>query len=170
MGYNNLFKRFETFTKLFFSEFWLLILILFTAVVSLQTNEALDLKICQPELISKQLSVRGGFDKDLHKKLQQHFPDWEDRMLYQERQSKFYKSAYLKQKELERVRIRPTSKTYSKQELDALDYFNGCGFYKRQQDYKQPPNIFDSRESFLLKMHNTKAREKFLDYYNSKSD
>ena len=46
-----------------------------------------------------------------------------------------------------------------------INYFKGKGYYARYQDLSAAPNIFDTRQSFLLKMHDTSAREKFLKKY-----
>ena len=39
-----------------------------------------------------------------------------------------------------------------------MDYFNGTGFYQKEQDPTRKPNIFDTRQTFLLKMHDDKLR------------
>ena len=54
------------------------------------------------------------------------------------------------------------------QEQDAFDYFNGTGFYKNHQNPKTLPNIFDTRQSFLLKMESREVRETFLNSYNNR--
>ena len=48
------------------------------------------------------------------------------------------------------------------QEHDAINYFIGQGFYRSKQDFRTEPNIFDTRESFLIKMHNESNRNSFL--------
>ncbi len=53
-------------------------------------------------------------------------------------------------------------KLLSPEEQDAINYFTGQGFYSSQQDFKTKPNIFDTRETFLLKMHNESNRDRFL--------
>ena len=58
---------------------------------------------------------------------------------------------------------------YTKEELDAIDYFQGTGFYARQQDPKMKPNIYDTRQSFLLKMHDDQMRDEFLASFNRKN-
>ena len=57
-----------------------------------------------PELIRiiRQKSNK-KLDSDLHRKLEQNFPDWEGRMNFQQKQGKFYKSAMKKQVELKRL-------------------------------------------------------------------
>jgi len=39
--------------------------------------------------------------------------------------------------------------------------------FTKYQDSKIKPNIFDTRNSFLLKMHNHKLRKEFLDSFNN---
>jgi hypothetical protein len=53
-------------------------------------------------------------------------------------------------------------KLLSTEEQDAINYFTGQGFYDSQQDVRTEPNIFDTRESFLFKMHNESNRNRFL--------
>lgn len=89
-------------------------------------------------------------------------PDWEARMDYQKKQEKFYKSAIKKQTELKRLRIKDTSGFYTKKEENAINYFHGKGFYAKQQDPNVKPNIFDTRQSFLIKMHNPVMRKNFI--------
>ena len=55
----------------------------------------------------------------------------------------------------------------TKDEQDAIDYFHGTDFYKRLQDRAIKPNKFDSRKSFLLKMHDDKLRDDFLNSFKS---
>ena len=70
--------------------------------------------------------------------------------------------------ELKRTKLSDKEYYYTKEELDAISYFRGTGFYKKQQDPKVHPNIFDTRQSFLRKMQDPRAREKFLDYLDNK--
>ena len=72
----------------------------------------------------------------------------------------------MKQAELRRVRMIDRPSLYTKEELDAIDYFRGTGFYARQQDPKMKPNIYDTRQSFLLKMHDDQMRNGFLNTIN----
>ncbi len=102
--------------------------------------------------------------------MEQHFPDWDGRMAYQQRQEKFYKSAMIKKREIQRLRILETPNFYTKEELDAISYFQGTGFYSKHQDTKVKPNIFDTRQSFLLKMHDDKLRNEFLDSFNHRNN
>lgn len=55
----------------------------------------------------------------------------------------------------------------TKDEQDSIDYFNGQNFYKYYQSLETPPNIYDTRWSFLLKVEKNKnMRENFLKTYN----
>jgi hypothetical protein len=53
-----------------------------------------------------------------------------------------------------------------REKQDAINYFQSTGFYKEQQNPKTKPNIFDIRQSFLMKLHDKKLRDKFLDSFN----
>ena len=46
-------------------------------------------------------------------------------MDYQKKQEEFYKSAIKKQIQLKRLRIQDTSSFYTKEEVDAINYFHG---------------------------------------------
>jgi hypothetical protein len=98
--------------------------------------------------------------------LRKHFPDWEERMNYQKKQEKIYRSGLARMTEAKRVGMEKTFKL-TKKEQDAFDYFNGKNFYKEYQSIETPPNIFDTRWSFLLKIEKNKdMRENFLKSYN----
>lgn len=99
--------------------------------------------------------------------LKQYFPDWDERVNYQNKQVEFYKSGLCRISEAKRVGM-PNSLKLTPQEADAFDYFRGTNFYKSHQNVKTPPNIFDTRRSFLLKMENKEMRDKFLKAYNRK--
>jgi len=90
-------------------------------------------------------------------------------MDYQKKQEEFYKSVMERKREIKRLRLLDNKDWYSKEELDAMDYFNGIGFYQKEQDSTQKPNIFDIRQTFLLKMHDDKLRNDFLNSFNSKN-
>lgn len=105
-------------------------------------------------------------DSDLHRRLERHFPDWKERMDYQKRQEEIYKSAMRKRNEIKRLRLLENSDFYTKEELDAIAYFEGTGKYAEYQDLRTKPNIFDSRQSFLLKMHDESLRNEFLNSFN----
>ena len=98
------------------------------------------------------------------------FPDWPERIVYQKEQEKFYKSARAKLQEARKFRIpnKFVGKLLTVPEKDALNYFNGTGFYKEHQNPKTSPNIFDTRRSFLLKMEDREVRENFLKSYNNR--
>jgi len=53
-------------------------------------------------------------------------------------------------------------KLLSPEEQDAINYFTGQGFYRSQQDFRAEANIFDTRESFLLKMQNESNQNRIL--------
>ena len=74
-----------------------------------------------------------------------------------------------RKREIKRLRLLDNKDWYSKEELDAMDYFNGTGFYHEEQDPTRKPNIFDTRQTFLLKMHDDKSRNDFLNSFNSKN-
>lgn len=105
-------------------------------------------------------------DSDLHRRLERHFPDWEERMTYQEKQAELSKSALRKKREILKLIMTDGSSLYSEKELGLINYFKGKGYYTRCQDPSAAPNIFDTRQSFLLKMPNTITREKFLKSFN----
>lgn len=83
-----------------------------------------------------------------HRRLGQEFPDWDDPMVYQQKQENLYESAMRKEREAKRTRMRQSFK-YTKAELDAIDYFRGTGFYLKHQDPKTKPKIFDTRQTFI---------------------
>ena len=115
------------------------------------------------------LGKRKKFDLDFHHQLEQYFPDWKERIEYQKKQEEFYKSAIKKEREIKRLGLLNNKNWYTKEELDAMAYFNGTGFYQKEQDPSQKPNIFDTRQTFLLKMHDDKLRNNFLNSLNSKN-
>lgn len=112
------------------------------------------------------LGKRKKFDLAFHRRLEQHFPDWKERMDYQKKQEQFYKSAMIKKREIKRLRLLENSDFYTKEEFDAIAYFEGTGNYAKYQDSRTKPNIFDSRQSFLLKMHDERLRNEFLNSFN----
>ncbi|MFT6843772.1 MAG: hypothetical protein ACJASR_002556 [Psychroserpens sp.] len=119
---------------------------------------------------TKDLEKVKNFDPTFHRRLKQAFPDWTERMDYQKKQEEFYKSAMRKKKEIERIRVLPNTRYYTNEELDAIDYFHGTGIYATFQNPKTKPNIFDTRNRFLLKMHDDKLRNEFLNSLNSRNN
>ena len=107
-----------------------------------------------------------NFNRTFHRKLEKYFPDWEDRMAYQKNQEEFYKSAMRKKRELRKLKIKENYNYYTKEELDAINYFYGNDFYEKYQDPKVRPNIYDTRQTFLLKMHDRTLRTNFLNSFN----
>ena len=95
--------------------------------------------------------------------LQRHLLDLEKRVNFQKKQAKFYQQAREKQKAIRKSKIGLDHKSFfNRQELDALDYFNDIGFYKKYQDLEYGPNIYDTRHTFLLKMHNDRLPDSFM--------
>jgi len=97
--------------------------------------------------------------------LEKLFPDWPERVDFQNKQQKFFKSGRKKQISAKRVRKRIQ---LTPEEQDAFNYFSSTGFYKNYQSPKTSPNIFDTRESFLKKMNNPEMRTNFLNSYNNR--
>ena len=117
---------------------------------------------------SSEISNKSDEKQFFREMLKAYFPDRDDRVNYQKKQEKFYKSARAKFQESKRLRLSNESflKLLTVEEKDALDYFNGAGFYEKPQNSQTLPNVFDTRKSFLLKMENEKMRNQFLKAYN----
>ena len=96
-----------------------------------------------------------------HRQLEKYFPDWKERIDYQKDRERVYQSAMRKRRESARLRLKEDF-ALTKDEKDAIDYFSGRGFYAPHQDPSVPPNIFDTRESFIIKMQNPEMQLKFL--------
>ncbi len=62
------------------------------------------------------------------------------------------------------IGVSSSEQFFSTEEKDAIVYFRGTGFYTDCQRLEERPNVFDTRETFLLKMHNPKMREKSLTF------
>jgi hypothetical protein len=88
-----------------------------------------------------------------------------ERVDFQNKQQKFFKSGRKKQISAKRVRKRIQ---LTPEEQDTFNYFSSTGFYKNYQSPKTSPNIFDTRESFLKKMNNPEMRTNFLNSYNNR--
>ncbi len=65
--------------------------------------------------------------------------------------------------------LKPHENWLIDEEKSAIDYFHGRGKYKKYQDPKTPPNLLDTRKTFLKKMEDKEMREKFLEYYNRRN-
>jgi hypothetical protein len=118
---------------------------------------------------SKQSEVDGSVDnldkkKIFRKILAKHFPDWEARLEMEKHQARIYSKAAKKLKEYQKLSpfLKNHEKWLTEEEKFALDYFHGRGIYKKYQ----PPNVLDTRQTFLKKMENQEMREKFLENYN----
>jgi hypothetical protein len=159
----------EEFARISPKIFWVLTLVVYGVFVSLHDDKITLVQVFQYQEISKQfrgggqdenLSIIQKMDLDLHRRLEKYFPDWEERMAYQKKQAEFYKSAIIK-KEIKKLKIVDNLNFYSEKELDGINYFEGKGLYARYQNSSVAPNIYDTRQSFLLKMHDISSREKF---------
>lgn len=51
----------------------------------------------------------------------------------------------------------------------ALDYFHKKGKYEKFQDLKIPPNLYDTRQTFLKKIKNPEIGQEFLKNYNEQN-
>ena len=115
-------------------------------------------------------SLRGGgnrkypsnFDKNFHKILRKGFPDSKRRIEFEKSQLEFYNSARSKLYRAPTLSMKDKMRLLSPEEHDAINYFIGQGLYRSQQYFRTEPNIFDTRESFLIKMHNESNRNRFL--------
>jgi hypothetical protein len=159
--------------------FWFLSLVFYTVFVSPYDAKIPQAQVCQYQVVSQQFRAGGQdenlniiqkMDPDFHRRLEKYFPDSEERMAYQKSQTEFYKSAMRKKNEIIKLRMVDDLNFYSEKELDAINYFEGKSLYARCQDPSVAPNIYDTRQSFLLKMHDISSREKFLQSFNSLYD
>ena len=107
------------------------------------------------------------YNSRFHCILEDHFPDWPERIAYENQQLRFYNSGRKKLITADRVHCQIH---LTVQEEDARNYFEGTGFYAYHQKSTIRPNIFDTRQSFLLKMHNPELRQKFLTSYNNRTN
>lgn len=115
-------------------------------------------------------SLRGGgnqkypsnFDKNFHKILRKGFTDSKRRIEFEKFQLEFYNSATSKLYRAPTLSMKDKMRLLYPEERDAINYFIGQSFYRSQQYFRTEPNIFDTRESFLIKMHNESNRNRFL--------
>jgi hypothetical protein len=107
------------------------------------------------------------FDLDYHRRLEKELPDWPERVAYQKKQKKIYESAILKKKEASKfTRIKKEQeKFWTPEEKDAVGYKLGKSQYAYYQDPSTPPNIFDRRQTLLLKMQDWHVQEKYLNSF-----
>jgi hypothetical protein len=87
-------------------------------------------------------------------------------MDYQKKQEELYKAVMRKRREAIIIRL-PENFNRTHEEQDAINYFHGTGIYAQYQDPETKPNTFDTRQSFLLKMHDPILRRNFLNSLNS---
>lgn len=102
-----------------------------------------------------------NYSSRFHKVLKSHFPDMSGRISYESERIKTYHLAQRKLRYYSKFKI-----TLTADEQDAINYVKGTGVYENYQKLTTAPNIFDTRQSFLLKMHDPKVRAKFLKSYN----
>ena len=117
--------------------------------------------IFSPERVRSQ-----EYDSAYHRRLKKEFPDWPERIAYQKKQKRLYDSAIRKERETSKSRLRNKQFAWTFEKKDAVDYIQGIGPYVYYQDLSTPPNIFDRRQTFLLKMYDLTAQEKFLNSFN----
>jgi hypothetical protein len=98
---------------------------------------------------NENLKIIQKMNPNFHRRLERHFPDWEERIIYRKSQTQFLKSAMRKKKEIIKLRMIDDRNFYSEKELDAINYFEGKSFYARYQDlsialniYMTPDNLF----------------------------
>ena len=161
------------------SVFWLSTAIIgwfFSFFIVTNSYTPIESSSINPQIIS----LRGGDRKSLRKRdigreilYNRLFPDWPDRVEYQKEREKYYKSGLAKinqqKKYVYNSDYRRSLKLLTDQEIDALDYYSGKGFYKQHQNEEALPNIYDSRKSLLLKMKkNAKVRTEFITTLNER--
>lgn len=135
---------------------------------NLTTNQVGD---SSSDSTKKFVTIKTSHGKELkidivfHRRLEKSFPDWEERITYQQDREKVYQAAMLRRKEVIRLQ-KEENFGRTKDEQDAIDYFSGSGFYQSYQDPSVKYNIFDNRQSFLIKMHDREMRMNFLKNFN----
>ena len=156
------------------------ILFIFTFLILYVCNSVsyTDLQYDHNKLMKKEiLTLKGGGQNSVDKSiigkkilLENLFPDSAERINFQKKQEKFYKSGQLKFQEAKKLRMSDESamKILTDQEKDTLDYLNGTGNYEKYQNLKALPNFFDTRQSFLLKMQSGEMLKNFLNNYNNR--
>ena len=149
----------------------IVIVFLFGLLVGLNLNNSYNPEFNSDESsITLLNSLRGGgnrkypsnFDKNFHQILRKGFLDSKRRIEFEKSQLEFYNSARSKLYRAPTLSMKDKMKLLSPEEHDAINYFTGQGLYRSQQDFRTEPNIFDTRESFLIKMHNESNRNRFL--------
>lgn len=92
-------------------------------------------------IIQTSLGKRKKINIVTHRRLEKFFPDWEERVTYQEDREKVYKVAMIKRREALKLKTKEDFGR-TKDEQDAIDYFLGRGFYQTHQDPSVKPNNF----------------------------
>lgn len=150
----------------------IVIVFLFGLLVGLNLNNSSNLEFNSDESSTILFNLlRGGggnskyssnFDKNFHQILRKIFPDSKRRIEFEKSQLEFYNSARLKLYRAPTLSMKDKMRLLSPEEQDAINYFTSQGLYRSQQYFRTEPNIFDTRESFLIKMHNESNRNRFL--------
>ena len=166
----NLLERLNRENPKFFNGLILLLALVFTSqdvdsIISFRGGDSSENIV----LIEFSPGKRKKINIVTHRRLEIFFPDWEERIAYQKNREKVYQAAMRKRREVLRLGQKEDFDR-TKDEQDAIDYFSGSGFYQIHQDPRVEPNIFDNRQSFLLKVHNKKMRMKFLKSFNRRNN
>lgn len=144
-----------------FKQQILVVVVIVWLKFSRNSNSQPEVDLAKPSIVVTN-SVRGGgnsrklpsnFDMKLHRELEETFPDMPSRVEHKKVQPKFYRSAWLKLYTTPIQTVHDKYKMLWREEIDAIAYFQGEGFYRERQDLKTHSNIFDTRESFLFVMH-----------------
>ena len=115
-------------------------------------------------------SLRGGgnrkyprnFDKNFHRIVIKEFSNSKKRIEFEKSQLEFYNSARSKLYRAPNLSMKDKMKLLSPQEHQAINYFTGQCFYSSYQHFRTKPNIFYTRESFLINVHDECYRNRFL--------
>ena len=117
---------------------------------------------------NKSSNLAKNTEKFFKEMLIKHFPDFQARVELEKRQAEIYENAMKKIKTYKQIfpLLNDYEKLLTDQERSSINYFHGIGIYKKYQDPSIPPNLFDTRVTFLKKMENQDMRENFLLIYN----
>lgn len=115
---------------------------------------------------SKLLKYPKNFNEQYHILLKKYFPDSKKRVEYERSQHRLFMKVtnkiYLERMYDPNKSVKEVLRSLSRKEYESIKYSRGKGFYAYKRHYRTRPNIYDNRESFLIKMHNKKYRERFL--------
>ena len=105
-----------------------------------------------------------NFNTQFHKLLKSNFLEWKERAEYERVHRKLYDKAHIKIR-MYKFFSNDLDKILTSEEIDAVNYVLDWGIYKYSRHYGQKISIFDTKESFLFKMHNEHKRNAFLKTY-----